>query len=82
MVRVGLPATVIAEVAREYGVTLVAMATHGRTGLSRLVMGSVADTVLRQSNLPLLLVRPQAIAAASLPVRARPRPEEPAAPHL
>ena len=69
VVRAGLPAGAIAEVVREYGVTLVAMATHGRTGLPRLVMGSVADTVLRRSNLPLLLVRPQAIAEAGVPAR-------------
>jgi nucleotide-binding universal stress UspA family protein len=39
---------------------LVAMATHGRGGLSRAWLGSVADAVVRESGLPVLLVRPPA----------------------
>jgi hypothetical protein len=35
------------------------MATHGRGGLRRALLGSVADKVLRGSTLPLLLVRPR-----------------------
>jgi nucleotide-binding universal stress UspA family protein len=38
---------------------LVAMATHGRSGVSRLVLGSVAERVLRGSAAPVLLLRPQ-----------------------
>jgi nucleotide-binding universal stress UspA family protein len=38
---------------------LVAMATHGRSGLSRLLLGSVAEKVLRQTNGPVLLYRPR-----------------------
>lgn len=57
-VRVGEPAEAIAAAGEEHGASLVVMATHGRTGLSRLLMGSVAGAVLRQGNLPLLLVRP------------------------
>ncbi len=38
---------------------LIAMSTHGRSGISRLVIGSVADEVVRRSHLPVLLVRPQ-----------------------
>lgn len=37
---------------------LVALATHGRTGLERLLLGSVADTVLHQAPCPLLILRP------------------------
>jgi nucleotide-binding universal stress UspA family protein len=55
-VELGPPATTIAEVAREEGAHLIAMATHGRGGLSRLVMGSVATGVLRHAAVPLLLV--------------------------
>ncbi len=40
--------------------SLVALATHGRSGLSRLAMGSVAATVVRQSLCPVLVVRPGA----------------------
>lgn len=42
---------------REKGIDLLVMSTHGRTGVRRLVMGSVADEVLRQSPVPVLLVR-------------------------
>jgi nucleotide-binding universal stress UspA family protein len=60
LAHVGLPAALIPEVARSYRAALVVMATHGRSGLSRLVLGSVADTTLRQGTTPLLLVRPRA----------------------
>jgi nucleotide-binding universal stress UspA family protein len=48
----------ILEFAREKAVDLIAMATHGRTGFSRLVLGSVADKVLRGTTAPVLLYRP------------------------
>lgn len=47
----------IREVAEEEGADLVAMATHGRGGLERLVLGSVADKVLRSATRPVLLHR-------------------------
>jgi len=40
-------------------VKLIAIATHGRRGLGRGVFGSVADYVLRESGLPMLVIRPQ-----------------------
>lgn len=40
---------------------LVVMTTHGRSGLSRMVMGSVAKKVLRQSQLPVVVLRPESI---------------------
>jgi nucleotide-binding universal stress UspA family protein len=43
--------------AREVGADLVAMTTHGRGGLGRLLLGSVADAVLRQAEVPVLLMR-------------------------
>lgn len=39
-------------------VDCIAMATHGRPGLSRLLVGSVAERVLRTSPVPVLLIRP------------------------
>jgi nucleotide-binding universal stress UspA family protein len=39
-------------------VDLIAMTTHGRSGFSRMVMGSIADEVVRRSHLPVLLLRP------------------------
>jgi nucleotide-binding universal stress UspA family protein len=54
---VGSAAETILDVAEEEGSTMIAMTTHGRTGLSRWFMGSVAEKVVRASNLPVLLVR-------------------------
>lgn len=48
----------ILEQAAATDVGLIAMATHGRTGLARLVMGNVADAVLRGAPKPMLLYRP------------------------
>jgi nucleotide-binding universal stress UspA family protein len=55
----GDPATEIVRHARETGQTLIAMATHGRTGLDRWLRGSVAERVLRTTRTPLLLCNPR-----------------------
>ena len=44
------------------GSDVIAMATHGRTGLSRAILGSAADKVLRGTHAPLLLFRPTGVA--------------------
>jgi nucleotide-binding universal stress UspA family protein len=44
--------------AREVGAKLVIMTTHGRTGVSRAWLGSVADSLVRHSSFPLLVIRP------------------------
>lgn len=54
--REGEPAETILETARAKRVDLIAMATHGRTGLGRILLGSIADEVMRHSTLPVLLV--------------------------
>ena len=56
-VRVGAPAPSILEVAEQAEIDLIAMTTHGRTGVGRWVYGSVADKVLHGARVPLLLVR-------------------------
>ena len=43
--------------ANENGADLIVLGTHGRTGLMHLLMGSFAETVMRQSTLPLLVLR-------------------------
>ena len=53
----GDPAAAIVHFAKDRGNDLIAMATHGRGGLARLVYGSVADRVLRSAPCPVLLVR-------------------------
>lgn len=65
--RVGGAAAVVATVAREQGTDLTVMATHGRTGVRRALLGGVADAVLRRGDTPLLLVRPQALREPSVP---------------
>lgn len=59
-VRTGSPEVVIEMVGREHGVGIIVMSTHGFTGLRRIALGSVADAVVRQGSLPVMLVRPPA----------------------
>lgn len=54
----GDPVTTIIEVALAEQADLVAMATHGRSGLTHFIQGSIAEQVLRRLTIPLLLVRP------------------------
>ncbi len=56
-VRSGDPVETIVDVATRGGADLVVMGTHGRSGLSHLVMGSVAEKVVRQAPCPVLTVR-------------------------
>jgi nucleotide-binding universal stress UspA family protein len=68
-VTTGFPLAELATIAGEEGADLVAMATHGRGGLARLVLGSVATATLQRAGLPVFLVRPTALpAAAEVPV--------------
>jgi nucleotide-binding universal stress UspA family protein len=55
-VRFGDPATQIVEEAEEAGADLIAMATHRRAGMARLVKGSVAERVERATTVPVVLV--------------------------
>lgn len=69
----GAPAEEILREAADLGADLIILGTHGRSGLSRLLMGSVAEQVMRRAACPVLTVKTP-IAA---PVRSRPV-EEPA----
>jgi nucleotide-binding universal stress UspA family protein len=55
-VMIGPPPEIIVAIAREQQADLIVMSTHGRTGISRLVYGSVAEAVLRGSPVPVLLI--------------------------
>jgi nucleotide-binding universal stress UspA family protein len=57
----GVPGPALAEYATEMKVDMVVMATHGRGGLQRAWLGSVADYLVRNLEIPVLLVRPHAI---------------------
>lgn len=59
-VELGDPASTLCELADRSTVSMTLLATHGRTGLSRVILGSVADTVVRSAQRPLLLLRPGA----------------------
>jgi nucleotide-binding universal stress UspA family protein len=61
----GNPADEIVRLAEEIGSDLIVMGTHGRTGLSRLLMGSVAEAVLRRAACPTLIVKAPAIEPAA-----------------
>jgi nucleotide-binding universal stress UspA family protein len=50
----------IVEYAREQGTDLIALSTHGRSGLRRVLLGSVAEEILRRSHVPVLLFPPPA----------------------
>jgi nucleotide-binding universal stress UspA family protein len=58
IVRFGDPADEIVEIAQQQHVDLIAMATHGETGLRRMLLGSVAEQVLSRVGIPILLLRP------------------------
>ncbi len=57
MIRHGEPAEVILEAADELGARHIVMGTHGRRGLERALVGSVAERVLRRSGCPVTIVR-------------------------
>ncbi len=56
-VAAGLPADIIVRVAHERGADLIVMGTHGRTGLPHMLLGSVAEKVVRLPPCPVLTVR-------------------------
>jgi nucleotide-binding universal stress UspA family protein len=56
-VEAGEPSDTILHVAKDGSTDLIVMGTHGRTGLSRLLIGSVAEAVLRRSTCPVLTIR-------------------------
>ncbi|MCO8268270.1 universal stress protein [Haloferax sp. AB510] len=63
----GEPYRVITEYAAEQDVDLVVMPTHGRTGLSRLLLGSTTERVVRRSDVPVLTIRPDAATDLAYP---------------
>jgi nucleotide-binding universal stress UspA family protein len=57
LLRLGSVAEVILEVADELQVDCIAMSTHGRTGPARWLLGSIAERVVHNSKVPVLLIR-------------------------
>jgi nucleotide-binding universal stress UspA family protein len=54
---VGDPAVAISDLAKSEGVDLIVMGTHGRTGLRRLLMGSVAEAIVRRAPCPVFVLK-------------------------
>jgi nucleotide-binding universal stress UspA family protein len=68
--KVGDPVQVILATADETGCGLIVLGTHGRTGLGRLLMGSVAEQVVRKANCPVLTVKQPLPQGAAEPTKA------------
>ena len=76
----GSPFYGVTMMASDLEASLIVMATHGRGGIARAVLGSVATATLRQSGVPVLMVRPDELARLSLGQAAtQPAAEEPPA---
>lgn len=60
----GVPVEHILRVARERAVDVIVLGTHGRTGLRRAVLGSVAESVVRRAPCSVLVVRPEELIEA------------------
>ena len=71
----GEPAVSIIDAANAQHAGLIVMTSHGRSGLSRLIMGSVAESVLRGTTTPILLLRPAGATVARPNGTARPMEE-------
>lgn len=54
-----MPASYIVKYAKDHGVDLIVIASHGNTGMKKLMFGSVALEVLHDSHVPVLLIKPQ-----------------------
>lgn len=67
-VRMGQPAHTIAAYANAAGIDLIVIGTHGRSGLSHLLMGSVAERIVRSAPCPVLTVRDRGTHAEIEPI--------------
>lgn len=68
----GDPGAEIARYAADAGIDVIVIGTHGRTGVDRLVMGSVAERVMREAPCSVLVVKlPKGVATASAPHAAK-----------
>ncbi len=57
--RIGKPATQILALATEVGADLIFIGSHGKTGLERVLLGSVSEQVVREAHCPVMVVRPK-----------------------
>jgi universal stress protein A len=68
-----VPSVAIIDYARDHDIDLIVMGTHGRGGLVHLVMGSVAERVVREAPCPVLTIKQpgRAVVMAEIPIAAR-----------
>lgn len=64
--RIGKPAAEILELATEVGADLIFIGSHGKTGVERLLLGSVSERVVREAGCPVLVARPKSYADVDL----------------
>jgi nucleotide-binding universal stress UspA family protein len=69
VVRVGHPSSEVVDLAGRDDIDLIIMGTHGRTGLKHVLLGSVAERVVRHAPCPVTVVRARAGVACGHPVR-------------
>ena len=60
LVSTGVPFEKILDAAEDHRIDLIVLATHGRTGIKRLIIGNVAERVVRHAPCPVLTVKPRA----------------------
>lgn len=75
--QIGDPAEEILALASEVQAGLIIVGTHGRRGMSRFLLGSVAEKVMRKAQCPVLTMKPTTYAAASAKAEAETQPEPP-----
>lgn len=81
IIKQGDPYRMINETADEVGADLIVMGTHGRHGIARMLIGSVAEKVVRTSKVPVMTIRPESGEARQpLSERGAARRPEPSAP--
>jgi nucleotide-binding universal stress UspA family protein len=74
-VRIGDPAEALVQVAVDVEADMIVVGTNGRTGIERLILGSVAEKLIRIAPLPVVVAHPRALQA--LPKSERPEPRKP-----
>jgi nucleotide-binding universal stress UspA family protein len=72
----GPAAPAVVEAARVQKVDLIVMSTHGRSGFGRIIFGSVAESVLRGTRVPIFLIRPTGAPVEPLAGQGEARPAE------
>lgn len=72
----GPAAPAVVEAAKVQKVDLIVMSTHGRSGFGRIIFGSVAESVLRGTRVPILLIRSSGAPVEPLPGQGEARPAE------